>query len=125
MTSEELAEIEQRVNAASKGPWKTEYEWNGNPVVINDETEICDVFNEHDAVFILAARADVLALIAEVHALTEFADATLAVRTTHRTLTAAREYQVAIATAAVFDKAERRLDALLEAYEREKREATG
>ena len=90
MTDEELREIEARADAASVGPWRTNYELGGQPPDWNGwvwrddgtwngygtELElICGSQTDANATFIAHAREDVPALVAEVRRLRAAFDA--------------------------------------------------
>ena len=80
MTEQELAEIRQRANAATPGPWKnfkTGYTKNGRTdgealeCVKNLEGDITFAIDAVDADFIAHARQDIPDLLAEVKRLNE------------------------------------------------------
>ena len=77
ITAERLAEIEERANAATPGPWWPEHRGvMAEGVEIVDDCAVAgwDVYPENQA-FIAAARTDVPALVAEVRRLAAALDA--------------------------------------------------
>jgi hypothetical protein len=77
LTDAELAEIEERVNAATAGPWKNRpLESEGDSSTVyqmsrfvdgREVSRICEVFSEEaNAAFVAHARQDVPRLLAEV-----------------------------------------------------------
>ena len=82
MTPDRLAEIKARVEAATPGPWRSEYSGATGPVVMDDEARTaldhiarCPHFRSHsDAEFIAHARTDIPDLLAEVKRLRALGD---------------------------------------------------
>lgn len=134
MTSEELAEIERRANAAMSGPWQVNDGGYSSTWVGKEDSEglhtICSrVWSYAEAEFIASARSDVPALLVEVHRLTDIVDAALAVKAARHVLQQALnrladqgDDDVSLnaaydAAAIVFGEAQWRFDVLLGAYE--------
>lgn len=67
MTDEELAVIKERAEKATPGPWYSDYA--SRPYVMAEHTPVADVATDADADFIVHARTDVPALVAEVERL--------------------------------------------------------
>lgn len=72
MTEEQLKEIEARANAATPGPWKVEWDYNGLRVSEGESKEdYWDTFanDDVDLPFMSHAREDIPKLLAEVRRL--------------------------------------------------------
>ncbi|MBX6362018.1 MAG: hypothetical protein IRZ03_18330 [Acidobacterium ailaaui] len=79
MNEIQLIEIEQRAEKATPGPWKVEASTEGDWVLDSRDDVIAGTFvQEGDADFIVHAREDVPALIAEVRRLRETSPFSLA-----------------------------------------------